>query len=85
MTELTDRLKKQAQDIWKQSDEFDDKHEAMRCRTYLLKQIDIKERWMVQPYVEAIGRERRLKAIRGLHRGDTAVAIDKGNMDGGGG
>jgi len=81
MTELTDRLKLIAEDIYAQSDECDNRNDAMKLRRHLLGRVHIQERWMVKEYVAQIGRDRQRKAIRGLHRGDTAVAIDKGRMD----
>jgi len=81
MTELTDRLMKMAKDIYAESDLCDNRNDSMKCRRYLLSKIPIQERWMVKEYVARIGIQRQRKAIRGLHRGDTAVAIDKGRMD----
>ena len=83
MSELTDRLMKMAKDIYAESDLCDNRNDSMKCRRYLLSKIPREERWMVKEYVAQIGVQRQRRAIRGIHRGDTAVAIDKGRIDGG--
>ena len=75
MSERQEQLKRLAEQIYAESDKCETRQDGCYYRRNALKEIDIKERWMVKEYVSRIGRARQRASVN--YRESWAIAQDK--------
>ena len=75
MSKRQEQLKRMAEQIYAESDKCETRQDANYYRRNALKEIDIKERWMVKEYVSRIGRARQRSSVN--YRESWAIAQDK--------